>query len=493
MRVSFRSLQGAYQLKGRPLLTSVESIRIWLQRESGSDAESVGLSKQIDRLLEGYCFQILATNRDPEAHNGRVLQTAHLTWILAEYLADTMWLMRSILGHASQILFDNDTQALLTPKFWILPLYRELLNSAHRIRPSTSSERLVVAQGWSKSYVRKTKSRKERGSTMRGRLTRIIEGDLPSGYLAGRPLQGGHPIHCVVSLPQGLPKRSPERILGTNIVMALLVPVGQWRILTALKWCTKSGNGHCQVLQSCRLNVSSRVFWLELDDKALLDSYTVLQEGILCDVFSQKCSAAWQGARGERLTVAIMLPGRQDADDWLNFMLSQKNLWPTFTTRGTLTEEVSEQIFSKERRRLQAKHLWMEVKLRWRVLADRMYTKAPTEKFREELDALLFDRAARRNRTHPYEEKSYRGAAITEVQAWWKQCKDWMAHFKEQSEPFVFDFKNLLKALSGKVAAAQSEVDAFMENCAKRWQTREGTYQLKRRRLKPDVRDSPRI
>ena len=46
------------------------------------------------------------------------------------------------------------------------------------------------------------------------------------------------------------------------------------------------------------LNVSSRVTWLELDDKALLDSYDVLQEGILCDVFSQKCSAAWQGAPG---------------------------------------------------------------------------------------------------------------------------------------------------------------------------------------------------
>ena len=154
------------------------------------------------------------------------------------------------------------------------------------------------------------------------------------------------------------------------------------------------------------LNVSSRVFWFELDDKALLDSYTVLQEGILCDVFSQKCSAAWQGARGERLTVAIMLPGRQDADDWLNFMLSQKNLWPTFTTRGTLTEEVSEQVFRKERRRLQAKHLWMEVKLRWRVLADRMYTVAPTGKSKEEFDALLFDRAARRSHTNPYEEKS---------------------------------------------------------------------------------------
>ena len=30
-----------------------------------------GLSKQIDRLLEGYCLQILATNRDPDAHNGK--------------------------------------------------------------------------------------------------------------------------------------------------------------------------------------------------------------------------------------------------------------------------------------------------------------------------------------------------------------------------------------------------------------------------------------
>ena len=87
----------------------------------------------------------------------------------------------------------------------------------------------------------------------------------------------------------------------------------------------------------------------------------------------------------------------------------RRNLWPTFTTRGTLTEEMSAQGFSKERRRLQAQHLWMVVKLRWGVLVDRMYVKAPTGKSKEELDALLFDRAARRNRTDPYEEKKYRG------------------------------------------------------------------------------------
>ena len=94
------------------------------------------------------------------------------------------------------------------------------------------------------------------------------------------------------------------------------------------------------------------------------------------------------------------------------------------------------------------------------VLVDRMYVKAPNGKSKEELDALLFDRAARRNRTDPYEEKKYRGAGIKEVQAWWKKCQDWMAHFKEQSESFAFDFKKLLMALSDKesiVATSGSE------------------------------------
>eukprot|EP00434_Breviolum_minutum_P040869 symbB.v1.2.036336.t1/scaffold5108.1/size30838/1 len=173
-----------------------------------------------------------------------------------------------------------------------------------------------------------------------------------------------------------------------------------------------------------------------------------------------------------------------------NFMLSQKNLWPTFTTRGTITEELSAQIFSKERRRLQAHHLWMVVNLKWKVLAARMYVNAPTGKPKEDLETLLFDRVARRNCTDPYDEKKYSGAGLREVQTWWKTCKEWMARYKTHSEPFIYDIKKLLKALSDKEAAAQSEVDAFMENCAKRWQTREGTYQLKRRRL-PDVRDLP--
>ena len=100
--------------------------------------------------------------RDPDAHNGKVIQTAtHLTWILAEYLADTIaWLMRSILDNASKILFDNDTEPLLTPGFWILPLYRELLNSARRNRPSAASERARGCTGLVKLICKENKEQR---------------------------------------------------------------------------------------------------------------------------------------------------------------------------------------------------------------------------------------------------------------------------------------------------------------------------------------------
>ena len=238
-----------------------------------------GLSKQIDRLLEGYCFQILATNRYPEAHNGRVLQTAtHLTWILAEYLADTIaWLMRSILGHDSKILFDKDTQLLLTPKFWLLPLYREFLNSARRIRPSPASERARGCTGLVKVICKENKEQKGKRKYHAGTphpndrggfpqwfgscsLMRFMSGFQPAGrrwllrgFLVGLRestyTQEGRPA-------SGPPHRHlPEHILGTKIVRALLDPVSQWRILTALKWSTRSGNGHCQVLQWCQCSM----------------------------------------------------------------------------------------------------------------------------------------------------------------------------------------------------------------------------------------------
>ena len=164
---------------------------------------------------------------------------------------------------------------------------------------------------------------------------------------------------------------------------------------------------------------------------------------------------------------------------------------PPLLPGGLLQRRLPKRPFRKERRRLQAKHLWMEVKLSWNVLADRMYTVALSGKSREQLYALLFNKAARGSQKNPYEEKAYRGPAHKAVQAWWEQCQEWMLYYKCQCAPLVQDFKGFLHAFRGKEEDARAEVEAYMEYCAKRWQTREGTYQLKRRRLLPDVRDPP--
>ena len=293
-----------------------------------------GLSKQIDRLLEGYCFQILATNRYPEAHNGRVLQTAtHLTWILAEYLADTIaWLMRSILGHDSKILFDKDTQVLLTPKFWLLPLYREFLNSARRIRPSPASERARGCTGLVKVICKENKEQKGKRKYHAGTPHPNDRGGFPQWFGScslmstlyvwfpaswapmvaerlfswsprawestytqeGRPASG--PPH---TSPGASPwHQDSQGAAGSSEPMEdidsieVKYKIRQWSLPGAVVVPV--------------LNVSSRVFWLELDDKALLDSYGVLQEGILCDVFSQKCSAAWQGGYSCQLNCTLL-------------------------------------------------------------------------------------------------------------------------------------------------------------------------------------------
>ena len=57
-----------------------------------------------------------------------------------------------------QILFDNDTDPLLTPRFWILPLYREC--STRRNRPSAASERARGCTGLVKLICKENKEQK---------------------------------------------------------------------------------------------------------------------------------------------------------------------------------------------------------------------------------------------------------------------------------------------------------------------------------------------
>ena len=101
------------------------------------------------------------------------------------------------------------------------------------------------------------------------RFTRMIEADVPNGF-SWAPMVAER-LFSWSSPPRGSAYAGSSEAMEDIDSTDVTYKIRQWSLRATIVPV---------------LNVSSRVFWLELDDKALLDSYAVLQEGILCDVFS---------------------------------------------------------------------------------------------------------------------------------------------------------------------------------------------------------------
>ena len=108
-----------------------------------------GFCKHLERLLEGYCSEVYATNVDPDEQLGSIKAYAKdLVLLLAFHLAERIaTLLRQVLDHPTKVLYDPENEVLFLPQFWLLPIYRELLNTASRNRPSRDSEVRRAASG----------------------------------------------------------------------------------------------------------------------------------------------------------------------------------------------------------------------------------------------------------------------------------------------------------------------------------------------------------
>ena len=91
-------------------------------------------------------MEILATNAQPDQHLLSIkLFAKDLVLLLAFHLAERISsLLRQVLDHPTKVLYDPENEV---PQFWLLPIYRELLNTASRIRPSRDSELRRSASG----------------------------------------------------------------------------------------------------------------------------------------------------------------------------------------------------------------------------------------------------------------------------------------------------------------------------------------------------------
>ena len=108
-----------------------------------------GFSKHLERPLEGFCLEVYATNADPDEQLGSIKAFAKdLVLVLAFHLAERIaTLLRQVLDHPTKVLYDPENEVLFLPQFWLFPIYRELLNTASRNRPSKDSEVRRAASG----------------------------------------------------------------------------------------------------------------------------------------------------------------------------------------------------------------------------------------------------------------------------------------------------------------------------------------------------------
>ena len=210
--------------------------------------------------------------------------------------------------------------------------------------------------------------------------------------------------------------------------------------------------------------------------------------GILQDVYSQRAASAWQGAQPQKLTVSMLLPGTSSAAEWRDLLQSRRQFWPTLTTRHASLVPVSAEALQRERRQMQAKHLWYNVDIRWSDLKDKLEVLAPTGLTREDIWRHLFLTKQRKN---PYEEGCYTGEDVEDVKQKWEAKKHYFEQYKKDGpRPPCIDLDMAILGFNIDNTAAYQAIEDSKALHARRWQTKEGMYRIKRRAL-PDVRDAP--
>ena len=217
-------------------------------------------------------------------------------------------LLRQVLDHPTKVLYDPETEALFLPLFWFLPIYRELLNTASRHRPSKDSELWRSASGLVKVICKTVDSRAAGKGKRKGQP--LKQGGALAGFSAWfgsmsmmNILYVWFPASWGPSVVEAIQKRN-ETWLAQNPVFrdpqmfnhseVAMGPAAREMTYKIQKWNVLSDRLHPILV------ANARVDWLALKDDEITQQFPILREGILQDVFSQRASSAWQGAQPQR-------------------------------------------------------------------------------------------------------------------------------------------------------------------------------------------------
>ena len=293
-------------------------------------------------------------------------------------------------------------QPLLTPVYWIRPIYIELLHAASRIKKDTRTE---VARP--SIIVKIICSSKALGNEPVN-ATADSKGNFywlgPTSYV--QALYVWVPAHwatsiCAVAKERtmqhdarreqeaqaalahyGLPPTQPQRqgrgmeqtttIEGVGFFMGGLEPQ----------------HGACVIPT---LVVSQRAPWLELPVATFVNSMNTVYEGILNGIIRQMPSAAWFGAPCKKIQLTIVLPASLPLDQWQAILVRRTSCWPIRLPPevGELRPPSKETII-RLRKQGKSKHILGGLKVAWGYINQNLWTKGPTVLIREAQNKQLF-------------------------------------------------------------------------------------------------------
>ena len=351
-----------------------------------------------------------------------------LVQYLAVFLAETITgLLQRVLTHPARGLVDETNAALLTQKFWVQAIYTELLCASSRHRAVREQEKQRPPTGLVKVVCLPFDGAAAQRHGRRKPTDASFETMLGSSSWVDS-LFVWFPASWMPLVVDAIREKS----FAYNQVVSQLGAVAftdqtQTELPEGLDFTYKvkrwqaDARGCCPVLQSC-INVD----WLTFDPQMFTPLFPRLKEGILRDVFIQKAVAAWDYAPNNRIMVSLLLPGPMEMDQWLKDVRASINMWPLQKTAHGVTNQMATEVFMRrERRRLQARHIWEKIEPNWPMIRARVWTKQAT--------GLPYDALHRRLFLHDYTEESrwlensYRGPHWRWVQQQWKNCQAWFA------------------------------------------------------------------
>ena len=233
-------------------------------------------SKHLERLLEGCCNEIYVRNTNPDLQLHFVRKFAKDVVVLAFHLAETIAaLFRHVLHHPSKVLYDPETEPLFLLLFWFYPIYREMLNSASRHRPSKSMELRRAASGLVKVICRTEESRpngrgKKPGKPKQKGLLASFEEWFGSINMMNSVVEAiqTRNVTCLAKKPI---VRDPHIFDRKEAARGSRAREVTCRIQ---KWNIKAEGFHPILV------ANARVDWLAMDDDDITKKFPILLEGI---------------------------------------------------------------------------------------------------------------------------------------------------------------------------------------------------------------------